>query len=484
LLDSLVDQTLRRFSPSQRIARPSDYGVELRGGAARLFACREREVLLDGPAGTGKTIAILWYMHLLAANHPGFRGLFVRKTQTALSASALVSFRRFVLARERFGAKFFGGNREEPPGYRYPNGSVIVVGGMDRDTKIMSSEYDAVYVNEGTELSLEDYEAIITRLRSGTLDYEQIVVDCNPQGPTHWINQRANGAEMTRLLSRHEDNPRYFTVGGEMTADGHRYIEGKLDALTGVRKQRLRYGKWVVAEGQVYSAWDNAVHVVDRAGVADRLAGAWTFGTADWGWTKPGVLQVWAVDGDERLALIHEVYLTQRPVEGWWAPKAKELTDRFGVRFWACDPSEPAYIAALASAGVTAKGARNDIMPGISAVQDRIARAGDGRPRLVILADALESRDERLDEAKLPACTVEEIPEYVWPKDRAGNFLDRPVDDNNHGLDCVRYAVAELDLRKRAPIIAPGSVAGGNLFGSSGSIVVPSVSADGGWWSA
>jgi len=224
---------------------------------------------MDGPAGTGKTLAALWYMHLLAANNPGFIGLFVRKTQASLSASALSSFRRHVLPVESFGAKFFSGNKEEPASYRYPNGSRIVVGGMDQDSKIMSTEYDVVYVNEATDITEQNWEAITTRLRAGTLPYQQLLGDCNPQAPTHWLNQRANTEKTTRFLSRHEDNPRYFTANGTMTADGESYIKGVLDQLTGVRYQRLRLGKWVASEGQVYDAWRDDMHLVSEEWLRD-----------------------------------------------------------------------------------------------------------------------------------------------------------------------------------------------------------------------
>lgn len=250
---------------------PADFGLELRGAGARLFECTDSEVILDGPAGTGKTIAALWYMHLLAANNPGFRGLFVRKTQVALSASALSSFRRHVLSIETFGVRFFGGNKEEPAAYRYPNGSTIVVGGMDRDSKIMSTEYDVVFVNEATDLTEQDWESIISRLRSGVLPYQQLIGDCNPQAPNHWLNMRADTEKTTRFLSRHEDNPRWFTPDGVMTPDGHAYIGGKLDRLTGVRYQRLRLGKWAAAEGQVYEAWDASVHLVSEEWMRDAL---------------------------------------------------------------------------------------------------------------------------------------------------------------------------------------------------------------------
>ena len=52
-----------------------------RGGAKALFYCKDSEVLLAGPAGTGKSRAALEKLHLLALKYPGLRGLMVRKTR-------------------------------------------------------------------------------------------------------------------------------------------------------------------------------------------------------------------------------------------------------------------------------------------------------------------------------------------------------------------------------------------------------------------
>lgn len=392
--------------------------------------------------------------------YPGARGLIVRKTLVSLTASGLVTFTQRVLTTGNFGVTFFGGSKAEPAQFRYPNGSRIVVGGMDNPGKIMSAEYDLAYIQEATELTENDWEAITTRLRYGVMPYQQLIADCNPAAPSHWLNQRANRGVVTRFGSRHEDNPTLWDhARGDWTDRGRAYIE-TLDRLTGVRYQRLRLGKWVAAEGQVYDAWRDDVHVVRRADVADRLAHAWHLGAADWGWSNAGVLHVWAVDHDDRLYLVAERYQTRRPVEGWWVPRAVELTRRFEVAEWVCDPAEPAYIAQFAAAGLNATAANNAIMPGIGAVQQRLTPAGDGEPRLFILEDALLERDEALVEAKQPFCTLQEIPEYVWAKNVGGETLkDKPVDANNHGLDTMRYAVARLDLDRVPSEIDPALLA-------------------------
>src|SRR5207244_1332949 len=141
----------------------------------------------------------------------------------------------------------------------------------DETTRVMSTEYDLIYVQEAREAGEHEWEALTTRLRNGVMPYQQIIGDTNPDAPTHWIMQRANAKRLRLVPSRHEDNP---TVTTEYIAT--------LDALTGVRYQRLRLGRWVAAEGLVYDGWDRAVHVVDPF----EIPSAWSrYLSIDFGYT-------------------------------------------------------------------------------------------------------------------------------------------------------------------------------------------------------
>lgn len=444
--------------------------TEIRGAAGRLWREGRGEIVISGPAGTGKTRAILEWIHQRCSQEK-LRWLILRKTLESLKTSALVTYQEQVLygfdgkRAPLDGVSYFGGNRIKPAQFTYQDtGSVIILGGLDNVTKVFSTEYDGIYVNEANELALDDWEKLggrTDRPRVGPQRPASVVVgDCNPDAPTHWIKQRANEGRLQLWPTTHRDNPAMWDrLCQQWTPAGRQYM-ARLDGLTGVRRRRLRDGLWVAAEGQVYDAWRDDIHLVERADVADQLAGAWHLGTADWGWTNAGVLHVWAVDGDGRAYLVAEHYHTRQPVDSWWIPRAKELDQEFRVREWRCDPSEPAYIAQFQAAGLKALAATNDLMPGINAVQDRLVVAGDGRPRLMILNDALRQRDEALVEARLPWCTAQEIPEYVWAKNAGGQTIkDKPVDAHNHGMDAMRYGVAELDLKPRPAIVGPQIVA-------------------------
>ncbi|MFD8075819.1 phage terminase large subunit [Streptomyces sp. NPDC059718] len=455
-----------------------EHVYEPRGAARALFDCREPEVLLSGPAGTGKSRACLEKLHTMALVNGGMRGLIVRKTRESLGSTALVTWREHV-AKEALATglvQFYGGSAEEPPQYRYTNGSRIMIGGMDKPTKIMSSEYDVAYVQEAIELTTTDWENITTRLRNGKVSFQQLMADCNPDIPTHWLKQRCDKGATRMLHCRHEDNPRLFRPDGALTLEGQAYI-GTLDRLTGVRKQRLRHGQWVAAEGLIYEGWDEAKHLLDRFDIPDSWTRWWS---VDFGYTNPFVLQCWAEDPDGRLYLYREIYCTKRLVEDhakailrevrrcadcckskarghdchtceacrleWTEPKPRAII---------CDHDAEDRATLQKHLGMSTVPAKKSVSDGLQAGQTRLKLADDGKPRLYILRDSLVEKDKALEASKRPTCTVEEIVGYVWDKGTAKAQADekppkeQPLKENDHGCDCMRYVVAERDLGGR-----------------------------------
>lgn len=419
---------------------------EPHGGNREVFLRREAEVLLSGPAGTGKSRACLEKLHLCAAKYPGMRGLIVRKTLTSLTASALVTFREKVL-HPLDGVTFFGGNKVEPAAFRYPNGSRIVVGGLDKASKIMSSEYDLIYVNEATELLEDDWERLTTRNRYGVMPYQQIIGDCNPDAPHHWLKLRCDAGKTVMLESRHEDNPLLWDrQAGTWTEFGAEYI-AKLDALTGVRFLRLRRGIWAAAEGLVYDGWDRALHLIDRFPIPAAWPRYWV---VDFGYTNPFVWQAWAEDPDGRLYRYREIYQTQRLVEDHAADIKRIVKDEPRPRAIICDHDAEDRATLERHLRMTTVAAHKAVSPGIQAVASRLKVAGDGKPRLFLLRDSLVYRDPALVDKHLPTCTEEEVESYVWDTSGGRKRGEEPVDKDNHGMDAMRYLVAHHDLKGKS----------------------------------
>lgn len=429
-----------------------------RGTAVQVMEAREDEVLVCGPAGTGKSRVCLEKLHLVALLNPGMRGLIVRKTSVSLGSTTLVTWREQVIkeALATGTVHFYGGSPQEAASYRYDNGSVIVVGGMDKATKIMSSEYDLVFADEATELTLNDWEAITSRLRHGRLSFQQLLAACNPDAPTHWLKQRCDKG-MTRLInSRHEDNPVYYNSDGTLTERGRDYI-GKLDRLTGVRHARLRLGLWAAAEGMVYDQFQEAVHVVDPFSIPEHWP---RYLSVDFGFTNPFVAQWWAEDEDGRLYLYREIYRTRRTVDQHARDILDQVTTPDGR--WleprpaavVCDHDAEGRAVLERELGVETTPAHKRVLDGIQAVQARLRVAEDGKPRLFFVRGALVERDPELEGARRPTCTVEEIPGYIWSRSRDGREKDQPVKADDHGMDAMRYMVAHRDLAEQREVIA------------------------------
>jgi PBSX family phage terminase large subunit len=429
--------------------------IELRGAQRKLISCRDGEVVVSGPAGTGKSVGGLTKQHLAAMKYPGSAHLLLRKTAASLGASTLEVYRKHVaVASLATGeVEYYGGSTSEPPQYRYVrNGSKIVIGGMDKPSKIMSSAYDTAVMDEGTEFFVQDFEAVISRMRAGNMPYSQIIMMCNPDSEYHWIYQRAAAGGMTFLESRHEDNPAYFDALGQVTPAGAAYL-AKLDRLTGVRYQRLRKGLWVAAEGLIYDEWDPVLHLVDAL---PEGAESWVrWWSIDFGYTNPTVIQFWAEDPDGRLWLYREIVHTGRLVEDhvrqikalvcpdgeWTEPRPRGII---------CDHDAEDRATFERHMGIRTLAAIKTVRPGIQAFQARLRKAGDGKPRVFVVRGCVVERDPAMVDAAKPIGLAEEITSYVWAKGPDGKpAKEEPEKMNDHSMDSARYIGAQADLGGR-----------------------------------
>src|SRR5690349_4737936 len=134
--------------------RPEHRPYQTHGAALELMYCRAREVVLEGPADTGKSRACLEKLYLQTRNYPGMRGGIFRKTRASLTQTAMATFERAVLPPGSYA--FHHADQE----YRFPNGSRVIVGGLDDPEKIKSLELDVAYVQEASELDVEDWEIL------------------------------------------------------------------------------------------------------------------------------------------------------------------------------------------------------------------------------------------------------------------------------------------------------------------------------------
>jgi len=398
---------------------------------------KTRILLLTGSAGGGKSRAAAEKLHGLMLRYAHAQGLMLRKTRESMVNSTVLFFERSIAGRTPFCTHVPSKHR-----FEYTNGSILAYGGMkdeEQREQIRSvgqaGGVDFAWMEEAAEFSRADFDELLARMRGNAAGWRQLILSTNPDADTHWINRDlivGGGAEV--LYSSARDNP----------ANPEDYAR-MLDLLTGVRRDRLRDGKWVAAEGLVWDAYDPAIHLVPRFPIPP----TWRrIRVVDFGYTNAFVCQWWALDDDGRAYRYRELYRTQRICEDH-ARQIVALSKGERIEATVAD-HDAEDRATLLRHGIPTVPARKDVSPGIQAVENRLRVAGDGKPRLYLLRDSLVERDRTLEAAHLPTCTEEELPAYVWPKAPDGKPLkEQPVKANDHGCDCLRYLCAYLDLSTR-----------------------------------
>lgn len=435
-----------------RIPGASYYHLPPKG--EEIWGARELEVLVEGPAGTGKTRCILERLYAIAETYPGARILICRKTRASVTESCLVTFESQVLPQGH--PVNTGISRSSRHIYKFDQGSEIVVGGLDKPSKILSTEWDLIYLNEGTEATEEDWETLLSRLRNGKVPYQQIIADANPDKPSHWLNQRfppagSPTADRRRIITRHEDNPAFYDhEQGEWTPRGTAYLK-TLEGLTGARRLRLLEGRWAAAEGLIYEEFDANLHILDRP---EKINDGWRrIWVVDFGHTNPFVWQDWAIDHDGRAYLVNEIYRTQTLVSDH-AQEIMRISAGVKPEAIICDHDAEDRATLERYLGMRTVGAKKDVIPGIQAVQSRLRKASDGKPRIFFFRDSLSSVDKALKEARKPICTVEEMDGYIWDPNVGSmaskrNPKEAPLKVDDHGMDAMRYLVMYLDNNKQ-----------------------------------
>ena len=390
------------------------------GAARELMRATAREVLLAGPAGTGKSRACLEKLNLVCMQLP-VRCAIVRKTRKSITQSAMVTFESKVLPQPS-AVLFHTGDQE----YRYPSGARIVVGGLDDAEKIGSTEFDIVYVQEATELDEEDWGMLLRGLRNGVLPYQQIIADCNPGPPDHWLKRRCDAGTTVLLESRHEDNP----------AVTPEYLNA-LDSLTGWQYKRLRLGLWVAAEGMYFTEWDPNVHIVPDF----RIPEDWPRWLAvDYGFAAPFCCLWFAREPETRAIFVYREIYQAGCRDEQQALAILAATGSETMQLQVLDPSmfnartemqRPSIAHVYAAAGVwPVCPGMNNRKQGWAIVRRALALDGMGIPRLRVLGGRAPNLCRTLPTL---------VHDPLDPEDVADTLHQQKVED--HAPDALRYGL-------------------------------------------
>jgi phage terminase large subunit len=270
--------------------------------------------------------------------------------------------------------------------------------------------------------------------------------DCNPDAPYHWLKQREKDGRLLMLDTEHRDNPVYWdAVKNDWTDKGRAYVLGKLEKLTGVRLQRLRWGKWVGAEGIVYPEFNREVHIIPRFATPDNWERIWVI---DFGYRDPFVWQEWAIADNGDMYMTREIYMTGRTVKDHIEmilsiTKAKQYpSQRPSAIICDHDAEDRATVEQVLAENrmpMLTLPAYKRIAPGIAGMKGRLSRN-----KLFFMEDSIYEVDPILSENKHPTSTTEEVESYVWDEKKRHGLIV-PKDEYNHGMDAARYAVAFVD---------------------------------------
>lgn len=390
------------------------------GNICRIFEAHDKELLVEGPVRTGKTRGILEKCYLCAAKYPKSRILWIRKTKESIVESVLQTFEDHVLPKNHY--LLDGASRSHRVKYPFRNGSEIVIGGMDKPSKILSSEYDIICAFEATELEIEDWETIITRANNSVIPYNQCIADCNPAHPQHWLNQRAIGQSIFRITTELKDNPKFWDLKRQEWTEAGNALLDKLSHLTGPRRDRLVRGLWVAAEGLIYDSWDSGIFVT-----AEPFSPITVIAGVDKGYPNPSAIIVLGADSDGKIRVLDEFYRGS-VLDVDLITEAKRLKDKYKIEYFMVDPSCSELIAKFKYNNLAAMPANNAVQPGINCVASYLRILGDGKSAITIS----------------PACRnlIDEFSAYRW---NDHTTKEEPVKENDHALDALRYGLMQID---------------------------------------
>lgn len=411
-------------------------------------------LVLAGTAGTGKSSLAYEKIHAFCLRFPGALAIVLRKYAESLKNSVIPQLEQ--ICGEEVG------HAPSKSRFEYPNGSVIVYGGMKddkqrqklRSVSNLTSGADIALMEEANAFTREDFDELSGRMRGQAAPWCQIILCTNPDAERHWINQsfiRPAASGKLRKVGVYqptiEDNP---TLRPDYIA--------RLDGLTGVMRERLRYGRWVNADGAVYGeSWDPSKHIIAPFAIPPEWR---RIRSTDFGYVNPRAVLWIAMDHDGRMYVYRQTYQTKQKA----SDSGKEIIrlsgpERIAKTYCDHDADERAELEAC---GIRTTAANKEVSRGIQAVEHRL-QAG----RLFVFRGSLVKEDAELRKLYKPCSLEEEFEVYTWDRNSDGSLTkEAPEKKNDHALDALRYAVMGED-RDPAPPPAAGFVSAFAALNSS-----------------
>ncbi len=253
--------------------------------------------------------------------------------------------------------------------------------------------------------------------------------NCNPDSPKHWFNVNwinkckcnmteaqlqeyaSKSIELKDLVYLH------FTMDDNLSLDES--IKNRYKSMyVGVFFKRFILGLWCVADGLVYSMFDEDKHIIRGECPESPMH----IVSIDYGTVNPFSAGLWGFDGKTAIRE-KEVYYNgrekgERVDDESYYSMLKELIGDTEIECIIVDPSAASFIETIKKHGeYIVKKANNDVLDGIRVVTTFL-NAG----RLLIHESCKNS--------------IEEFGLYCWDEDSGD---DKVIKENDHAMDDIRY---------------------------------------------
>lgn len=249
-----------------------------------------------------------------------------------------------------------------------------------------------------------------------SVDGSKFWFNCNPAGPYHWFK--------INWIDKHKEKKLiylHFTMDDNLSLT-ERIKERYRSMYSGVFYKRYILGKWTVAEGLIYDMFDKAKHMINK--IKDTMLPEY-YVSCDYGTQNATVFLLWHKSAKGTWICEKEYYYSGRDkqkqkTDSEYADDLKTFIGDIAIKAIILDPSAASFKAELKKRGYKVKKAKNDVANGIRFVSTCLNQ-------LLILF---------MKECKN---TEKEFSSYVWDSKASERGEDKPLKENDHCMDAVRY---------------------------------------------
>lgn len=374
-------------------------------------------IIADGAIRSGKTVCmslafIQWSMHSFNGQNFGMCGKTVGSfRRNVLSVLKQMLPARGYTIRDRRMDNLVVISRGSTENYYY------IFGGKDEGSQdlVQGITLAGILLDE---IALMPESFVNQATGRCSVDGSKFWCNCNPAGPEHWFKKQwIDERQKRNLLYLH------FTMEDNLSLSEQ--IRARYRAMyTGIFYRRYILGQWCLAEGLVYE-FDPERHVTHDL----PECGEWYI-SCDYGTLNPFSAGLWCVR-DGVAVRVAEFYHSGREQQRQLTDEEyyraiEQLAGDRDIRHIVVDPSAASFIACIRShKRFSVRKAKNDVMYGIRLTA------------MMLQAGVIKIGSDCKD-------AIREFGLYRW--DDKGE-VDKPVKENDHAMDDIRYFCATVMRR-------------------------------------